>query len=379
MKRTLFLLSFIAVLFINTASGQWFELRCTFSTPGVTPSIFNGNSNPALDQLNQRFAAQSAALDAAYDRQVGRFDRKLAISSQVAAKMNITYPNVSKYPRTKQLYERCAKEYKKLEELSQGAAQTARQRADLATFNQQQEEIIEKALFDYHKAQDLIELADNKAEIIKTYAQNLAIQKSLTAAEKTDLNTAIDKIKFAEAQIKKLNLATDPLKKTARDLERKQLYQTIGQSVVFVSKVIEKTIDLINPTDLGSAALLSQTMVEKYIESNIEKGNSPEVAIREAFEEGYKDALRDQLLGAFDPIEKLSKVPLMAQELAGEIEKWDTIEKNQRSTLKKIDEVVLYSKDGVRRNQELIDRSTVKAKVIIDNAIKRYLSKPGLP
>jgi hypothetical protein len=364
------------LLFANKVCAQWFELHGTFSTPNVDQSIFSGGSNEALEQLNQRFYSAWAASRADYGRQIGRFDRKLAISSQVVSAMNTSFPNLS-IPRAKYLYKRSVAEYKKLEELSQKAAQAAINNEDLAKYKQQQEEIIEKALHDYHKAEDLEELGKNKSKIIDEQAQAFAVQKNLTLEEKGELNTEIDKIKFAEAQIEKLNSFTDPLTKTARDLERKQLYQTVAQSIIFVSKIIEKTIDLINPTGkvTGEAVSLTQTMVEKYIEDTMEDGKSPEVAIRNAYLKVFQDVVRDDLLNKNDKIKQLSKVPLLIKDLADEIEKWDKIEKNQRAVIKKIDEVVAFSKDGVKRNQILIDQSTSKAKVIINKGVTRYLSR----
>jgi len=364
---------------INYCNAQ-FTLECKFSTPGVSSSSFPSSDNEALNNIaNQQYAAYTAYV-ADYYRGAARFDRKLALATVVVNKMNAAYSRTSKYPYAKQLYVRSARTFKKLEPLSQKAAEDIKQQKDIQSSQNQQDQLMQKALDDYHKAEDLVELGEREDKILGEEAQNVMIQHNLQPAEKAELKELTEKVKLAESQITKLNKDTDPLKREARELEKLQTYQFIAQQLVTEAKIVEKVIALVNP-DKGStrAITLTQTIVEKYLEEYYENGKSPATAIGEAFQKGYQKFERDELLKNVTPIKNISRVPLLIEDVVKEIDKWNKVSNNQMAVLNKINEVLEFTNDAVIRQQKVIDRSIAASKVIIERAITRHLNKKILP
>lgn len=361
---------------ISRSAAQVFQLNYKYSTPGVVVNHAGQATNDVYDQLNAQLAANSAAQLAEYGRQVVRFDRKLSISQSVVAKMRIAYSKATKYRQAQDLYLRSLENYKKLQPLSERGVEYSRQQRNMDDLQRQQEVLISKALDDYHKAETLVELGENKAKIIDEEAKNLLAEKCLSPPEKMQLKELTDTIKFLKNQIQKLKTNVDPLKKLQRDLDIKQAFQTAAQALVTMSKVVLKAVSLMNPSKGATQVIgLTQSMVEKYIEENIENGKSPEVAISQALRKGYEKYERDELSKVSSPIKKLSRIPLLAEDLAKEIQQWDKIAKSQQSVMNRIDDVLRFTDDGIKRNQQIIDRSTANSKAIIDKAITRYLNK----
>ncbi|UPZ17813.1 hypothetical protein [Flavobacterium humidisoli] len=379
-KKIIFLIAQIIFgIFTISAQNNGWIVTYNFSTPGESTNRYGNSTQDAFDQVNKKADAYHSAQVDDYKRQINRFNRKLTISINVVEKMKQTQVTSSKYPHCEELYKRSLESYKKLEQISQKVAENVAQGKSIKDYQNQQDEIMDKALEDYHKATELIELVENQDEILDEEAQNLILKHNLLPSEKGEIKELTQKVRAAEIQIRKLNKNIDPLKKEDQELQKLALYQTISQALVTSSKIIEKAVAMINPDKNSTKAItLTQAVVEKYLEEYYENGKSPADAINEAFQKGYEKFERDELLKVSTPIKELSRVPLLIEDIAKEIEKWNKLDKNQTLVLNKINEVLVFTNDGIDRQQKIIDRSNAASKIIIEGAIKRHLNKKKL-
>ncbi len=364
------------IFFTKSAFSQQFDITYTLSNPNNS----SVSSNDAMAQVVKQQNAFVNNLYVDYRRQLYRFDRKLIVSANVVKKMNLNNSKAAKYPYTKALYERSLKNYKQLEEISQKAATNAKQNKSIKELQDQQNRIIEKALDDYHKAEDLIELGENKSKIINEAIQRLTNEYHLSVAEKAELKKEIDKINFAKSQIRKLRTNTDALKDSKVDLEIKAAYQTVAQSLVSVSNIIQKVLEALNPNKKANDAIeIVQTVGDKFIEEHIENGKSPDVAISEAFKKGYEKLRQQEILKKTpEVLRKTVELPLFINEFIEEIKTWEKIEKSHREAFNSLNEILKLTNDAINLNEKLITRSTANTKVIIERSINTYLKKTKL-
>lgn len=373
----IFSISVLAVALLLRANGGFcqpgFHVYYSMSSPGLGTMSSGDASSDAAYEVARRLNAYYASQFAAYQRSVARFDRKLVISSNVVKKMDAGAKSAAKYPRALALYKKSYEGYQKLEPMSQ---QFANHQIPLEKCEPEQKDIIDQSVKAYHQGTDLIELGDQKTQMLKTATNDFVVQHSLTPDEKTQLKQLEEQIATAEQQIEKYTQNVKDVNHLT-EFARSQTAETIqglAKCLETYGKLMEKLFGLALPDKTVKAVEITQSIAENYIEEAVANDKPFSTAISEALQQEY-DALKiETVAGATPQLHKWTSAPLKLKAALESLAKWQETFKNRAETIRIVNNVIATAEDGIRTNQNIIDRSNAKGKLIIDKAITRYLN-----
>ncbi|RZK14371.1 MAG: hypothetical protein EOO43_16460 [Flavobacterium sp.] len=98
-------------------------------------------------------------------------------------------------------------------------------------------------------------------------------------------------------------------------------------------------------------------------------------AAGKAFQEMYNELKKEELSNIISPLKKVYTVASLALEIENEIEAWQEKNRNDNEIINKVNEIMKLTRDGINRNQTIIDLSVAKSKSLLDKSIKHLNSR----
>lgn len=317
---------------------------------------------------------------------IDKFDYNSVEALKVVDKMRIDSLNAAKYPKAMQDFQEALAKFKSLEPVSNHIHETLEKGGHIATILEAtrddlalQEKTIAEANSLCQRGNRIIEFGKTWRQSTTSASQNSLTELAFSKEDKQKILKAHQDISSAQIRLAELNKNRKELldKTSLVRSEALQLAGTIALALKIPVSTMQSYLGVLN-NNIGvrTAIDFSEAYVTTLIKENIEKDVPITNALKTAFAQATAKAIistasvHELRLSDFAVLP--SKVLAFADDLAFAESLLSEPKKFTRMVNENLEQMNLLTK----RYNQIINKSNVDAKIVIDKACKKFLTQP---